>query len=366
MEFKCILFIPKSAPFDLFETTGKNRNNIKLYVKSVFVTDESDDLIPEWLRFIKGVVDSYDLPLTISRENLQQNSIMKVIKKTITKRSMELMKSISEDNDKYKEFYTQYSKSIKLGIHEDSTHRSALSSLLRYTSTKSNGELIGFSDYIKRMNDDQKNIYYITGDENVKDSPFLEKFIGQDIEVIYMNEPMDEYCMQQLKEFEDKKLVCITKGEIKFTDDDEEQNKEKTELFTMLCDFFIKIQLGDKVEKVIISNKLVDILCILSTAEHGWSSHMKKIMRLQALRDTSMNKYMLSKTFEINPNSKLINGLKDRIEKDENDKVMIDLVQLLYQSALLSSGFDLDNPGKFTKRLYNIIECGLNLDDEFN
>ena len=365
LEFKCILYVPKRAPFDLFETTGKKRNNIKLYVKSVFVTDEVDDLIPEWLRFVKGVVDSQDLPLNISRENLQQNSIMRIMRKNIIKRALDLFKGIAEDEDKekFKTFYGQFSKSIKLGIHEDSANRAALSALLRYHSTKSNGELTSLHDYITRMKEEQKGIYYITGDSTISQSPFLEQFRKRDIEVLYLNEPMDEYCVQQLRDFEDKKLICITKGDIIF-DEDEEQIKKTKEEFERLCDL-IKLHLGDKVERVVVSNRLVDTPCVLSTSEHGWSSHMEKIMKLQALRDNNMNQYMMAKkTFEINPDHKIIKNLKQKIDKENDDRVIKDLIDLLYQTSLISSGFDIENPVVFVKRIHSIVECGLNLEDE--
>merc|ERR1711896_46148 len=337
LEFKALLFIPKRAPFDLFEQK-KKRNNIKLYVRRVFIMDDCDELIPEWLSFVKGVVDSEDLPLNISRETLQQNKILRVIRKNLVKKCLEMFTEISEKKDDYKKFYEQFSKNLKLGIHEDSTNRTKIAELMRYNTSKSGDEQISLKEYVDRMKEGQNDIYYITGESiaQVSSSPFLETLRRKGLEVLYMVDPVDEYSVQQLKEFDGKKLKSV-----------------------------MKEVLGDKTEKVMISSRVVDSPCVLVTSEYGWSANMERIMKAQALRDNSMTSYMVSKkTMEVNPKHSIMTELKKKAAADKSDKTVKDLIWLLFDTSLLTSGFTLEEPTQFAGRIHRMIKLGLSIDDD--
>ena len=362
LEIKGILFVPKRAPFDLFEA-NKKKTNIKLYVRRVFIMDDCDELIPEYLGFIKGVIDSDDLPLNISRESLQQNKILKAIKKSITKKCIELFFQIAENAEDFKKFYEQFSKNLKLGIHEDATNRAKLAELLRYYSTKSGDEMVSFKQYIERMQPKQKYIYYITGESKsvVAASPFIEKLKEKGIEVLYLTDPIDEYCIQQLKDFDGKQLKCCSKEGLDL-EDTEDEKKAFEELKTQYEPVCKKIKeiLDNKVEKVVVGERLDESPCVLVTSEFGWTANMERIMKAQALRDNSMTSYMISKkTLEINPKHGIIKELKAQLEKDANSSNIKDTIWLLYDTSLLNSGFSIEDPNAFAKRTYKMILFGL-------
>ncbi|XP_064123115.1 heat shock protein HSP 90-alpha [Macrobrachium nipponense] len=367
LEFRALLFLPRRAPFDLFENR-KQKNKIKLYVRRVFIMENCEDLIPEYLNFLNGVVDSEDLPLNISREMLQQNKILKVIRKNLVKKSLELFEELTEDKDNYKKFYENFSKNLKLGIHEDSTNRRKLAEFLRYHTSSSGDEMCSLKDYISRMKENQKHIYYITGEsrEQVHNSAFVERVKKRGFEVIYMTEPIDEYCVQQLKEYDGKQLVSVTKEGLELPEDEEEKKKfeEQKTKYENLCKVMKDI-LDKRVEKVVISNRLVTSPCCIVTSQYGWTANMERIMKAQALRDTSTMGYMAAKKhLEINPDHCIVDTLRQKADADKNDKSVKDLVMLLFESSLLSSGFTLEDPGVFASRIYRMIKLGLGIDED--
>merc|ERR1711994_1113769 len=367
LEFSGLLYCPKRAPFDMFDN-NKTKNHIKLYVRRVFIMDNCEELMPNYLSFVKGVVDSEDLPLNISRETLQQNKILRVINKNLVKKSIEMFREISENEEDYKKFYEAFSKSIKLGIHEDNKNRKKLSELLRYYTTTSGDSWSSLREYVDRMKETQEVIYYITGESKdaVANSPFLEALKKRDLEVIYMTDPIDEHAVQQLKEYDGKKLVNVTKEglDLGLSEEEKKTFEEKKASFGGLCKKMKEI-LGDKVEEVLVGNRMTDSPASLVTTEYGWSANMQRIMKAQVLRDSQMSSFMVGKKkMEVNPDHQIMIELLKKFTANSSDRTVKDLVWLLFETAMLTSGFSLEDPVTFAKRIHKLIKLGLSLDDD--
>lgn len=369
IQYKSVLFLPKRAPFDMFNTDKKN-DNIKLYVRRVFIMDDCEKICPSYLSFVKGIVDTDDLPLNVSREMLQQNSVIRVIQKSLVKKCIEMFHDLAENNkEDYKTFFDNFGKNIKLGVHEDSKNRDKLVELLRFYSSKSGDDMTSLKDYVVRMKEDQKDIYYITGESKlaVQDSPFLEGLRKRGYEVLYMVEPIDEYMVQQLTEYDGKKLVCCSKEGLVFEDEKDDLEKKQEE-YKDLC-HEIKTVLAGKVEEVKVSGRVNDTPCVLVTPQYGWTANMERIAKAQALRanDGNMMGYMTGRRIlEINPDHKMIKELKRRCDENNNeDKATTNrLINLLFETSLLSSGFSIPEPAKYARSIFNIMMAGISMDDQ--
>jgi molecular chaperone HtpG len=367
LEFSGLLFTPKRAPFDMFDSK-KKRNNIKLYVRRVFIMDNCEELMPEYLSFVKGVVDSEDLPLNISRETLQQNKILKVINKNLVKKSIEMFNEIAENEENYKKFYEQFSKNLKLGIHEDNKNRKRLAELLRYPSTKSGADMTSLKEYINRMKDKQEVIYYITGENKttLQNSPFLETLKKRDLEVLFMCDAIDEHAIQQLKEYEGKKMMDVSKEglDLSLNEDEKKKVEEEKKTFEALCKKMKEI-LGESIEEVMVGERMVNSPASLVTTEYGWSANMQRIMKAQVLRDSQMSSFMMGKKkMEVNAGHPIMVELKKKFLENENDRTIKDLVWLIYDTAALTSGFSLQDPVTFAGRIHKMIKLGLSIEDD--
>merc|ERR1711894_320124 len=275
---------------------------------------------------------------------------------------------LAEDKDSWKKFYEQFAKNIKLGMHEDTTNRKKLAGFLRYHTSASGDEQCSLGDYVSRMKENQKDIYYITGEnkEIVAVSAFVERLKKRGLEVIYMTEPIDEYVVQQMKEFDGKNLVSVTKEGLELPEDEEEKKKREEDKakFENLCKVMKDI-LDKKVEKVVVSNRLVNSPCCIVTSQYGWSANMERIMKAQALRDTSTMGYMAAKKhLEINPDHAIMEALKKKVDADKNDKSIKDLISLVYETSLLTSGFTLEEPQNHAKRIHRMVKLGLGVDED--
>jgi heat shock protein beta len=392
IEFKSILFIPKGAQSEGFNNYYSKSTSLRLYVRKVMITDEFEELMPRYLNFIKGVVDSDDLPLNVSRETLQQHKVLKVMGKKLVRKALEMLRKMAQESkknaeadkekteggddekkedkkeDKYLKFWELFGKNIKLGLIEDSANRTKLSKLLRFQTSKSGGKLISLEEYVENMKDWQKDIYYISGSslDEVKKSAFLESCRAKDVEVLYLTDPIDEYAVQNLTEFDGKKLQAVTKEGLKFGDEDEKivakRDKLYAETFKPLTDA-LKTTLSSKVDKVVISTRVVESPAVLVTSKYGYSANMERIMKSQAFSDQQQATHMVSKkTMEVNPRHPIVVNLNKMFAENKDSQEAKDLGALLFDTALINSGFTMERTEEFAARMYRMMQGNLKLD----
>jgi len=412
IEFKSILFVPKKAPFDMMDNYWTKKSEIKLYVRRVLVAEKFEELLPRYLNFVRGVVDSDDLPLNVAREALQQNKIMKVISKKLVRKSLELLKKLAksseseedEEEDKEKDgeeseedkkdsskkkedeetdfdkFYKEFGKNIKMGCYEDDSNRSKLAKLLRFLSTESSEKPISLDAYLDRMKENQESIYYMSGDsiDIMKKSPTLQIFTKKNLEVLLLDDHLDEPCIQKLADFEGKKFVSIQKADVKLDEsEDEKKNFGKLkDMFKPLTDFMKETltdftekgamkDSGVKVDKIEISKRLVDAPVVVVTSQWGYSAQQEKIMRAQAFQNKEQMATMSGrKVLEVNPYHPVIYDLFQKIKENKEDEKAIQTTQMLWQAALLEGGYEISDPSALVKQVYGLMSEKLGVDTD--
>merc|ERR1712023_443333 len=405
IEFKSILFLPKKAPFDMMDSYWTKKSEVKLFVRRVLVADKFDELLPRYLNFVRGVVDSDDLPLNVSREQLQQNKIMKVISKKLVRKVLELMKKLAkeeesggeeeeDEEEKEKEekkdssdeestwakFYKEFNKNLKMGCYEDDSNRSKISKLLRFKTTKSEDKDISLDKYLDRMAESQESIYYMSGEsmETMLKAPALQMFKKKDLEVLMLSDHLDEPCIQKLADYEGKKFVSIQKADVKL-DETEEEKKRFSKLKDMykpltdwwkekLTDFTEKGAMKDggvKVESVAISKRLTESPVVVVTSQFGYSAQQEKVMKAQAFQNKDQMSMMSGrKTLEVNPNHPVVVDLLSKVKADKEDAAALDTAQVLFQTALIESGYEIADPSALVNRVYRLMSKELGVDPD--
>lgn len=365
--FRSILFVPSAAPSDMFQSYAKVPDKIKLYVRRVFITDNFDDIMPRYLNFVTGVVDSDDLPLNVSREMLQQHKLIKVIKKKLVRKALDMFKKL--DPEDYEKFWKEYSTNIKLGIMEDPGNKTRLAKLLRFQSSNHPSDLTSLEEYLERAKDKQEHIYFMAAPsrKEAESSPFVERLLRKGYEVLYLVDPVDEYTTQGLPEFEGKKFQNVAKEGLEFSDETSEQKEQFEELvesYKDLTDWLKDKALSDVIDKAVVSNRLSESPCALVANQYGWSGNMERIMKAQAYAQGKDTEFYSDqkKTLEINPRHPLIKELKRRVEGEEADQTTSDLARVMYDSAVLRSGFALKDSGDFAARVERMMRLSLNVD----
>ena len=368
--FKSILFVPETAPHNIFNDYGSKTSHIKMFVRRVFITDDFTEMMPKYLNFVKGVVDSDDLPLNVSRETLQQNKLLKVIKKKLVRKALDMIKKLKDSSkEDYDKFWKEYSTNLKLGVIEDSTNRTRIAKLVRFTSSNSETETTTLEEYVGRMKEGQTHIYFVgagSKDEAVK-SPFVERLLKKGYEVLYLVEPIDEYCIQSLPEFDGKKFQNVAKEglEIDSGEDAKKKNEEMAKDLEPLLNYLKEDALKDKIEKAVVSQRLSSTPCALVASQYGWSGNMERIMKAQAYKksEDSMNSFYATqkKTLEINPRHPLIKELNHRVQKNKEDTTTKDLANVLFETATLRSGFSLQETASFAERIERMLRLSLDV-----
>lgn len=364
VEFRSILYVPAIAPMGREDISNPKTKNIRLYVKRVFISDDFDgELFPRYLSFIKGIVDSNDLPLNVSREILQESRIVRIMRKRLVRKAFDMILGIStsENREDYEKFWENFGKHLKLGCIEDRENHKRLAPLLRFFSSMSEEEIISLDEYVDNMKPEQKDIYYIAADSvtSAKSTPFLERLAEKEFEVLFLVDPIDEVAIQNLKSYKEKNFVDISKEDLDLGDKNEEQEKEMKQEFGQTCDW-IKKRLGDKVASVQISNRLSTSPCVLVSGKFGWSANMERLMKAQAVGDTSSLDYMRSRrVLEINPQHPIIKNLNAAYRSGQDGEDALRAIDLLYDTALISSGYTPENPAQLGGKIYEMMEMAL-------
>lgn len=364
VEFRSILYVPAITPMGREDIVNPKTKNIRLYVKRVFISDDFDgELFPRYLSFVKGVVDSNDLPLNVSREILQESRIVRVMRKRLLKKTFEMIMgiSLSENQEDYRKFWDNFGKNMKLGVIEDHANHKKLAPLLRFYSSFNEDELVSLDNYVDSMKEGQKAIYYIAADSitSARNAPFLEKLIEKEYEVLFLIDPIDEVAIQNLKSYKDKQFVDITKEDLDLGDQDEAKEKEVKKEYTPVCEW-MKNHLGEQLAKVQISNRLSSSPCVLVSGKFGWSANMERIMKAQSLGDTSSMSFMQGRRIlEINPDHPIIQSLNAACKEDPQNPDALRAIDLLYNTALISSGYTPENPAEVGGKIYNMMDAAL-------
>nr|CAG4640643.1 EOG090X01EZ [Eulimnadia texana] len=367
--FKSLLFVPTVQPSESFNKYGTRTDHIKLYVRRVFITDDFQDMLPSYLSFIRGVVDSDDLPLNVSREMLQQHKLLKVIKKKLIRKTLDMLKKLSKED--YQKFWKEYSTNIKLGVIEDSANRSRLAKLLQFRSSAQKGST-SLAEYVERMKDKQQSIFYIAGSsiEEVEGSPFVERLLKKGYEVLYLTEAVDEYCISALPEFEGKKFQNVAKEGVELDEGDSAKAKleELKTKFEPLTKWLTETALKDQILRAEVGPRLAKTPCALITSRFGWTGNMQRIIASQThskANDVQRDYYLSQKkTMEINPRHPLIKQLLQRIESDSEDPVAKDTALMLFRTATLRSGYMLRDTAEFAASIESMMKKTLGVPEE--
>ena len=355
-EFKAIVYLPAKKPFDMFMADRKK--GLQLYVKRVFITDHCEELIPDYLRFLKGVVDSSDLPLNVSREILQEDVQIKRIQKGLVSKVLSTLAEVKEKSfDEYVKFWKEFGPVLKEGLHFDYANKEKLQELVLFESTKTEaGSFTSLKEYVERMPETQQEIYYITGDRRtaLETSPHLEIFRSKGYEVLFLTDAVDEWVVQALTEYNEKKLKAVDRGDVDLDSEDEKKEKEikqeeaKKEFGDMLS--FIKGQLESKIKDVKLSKRLTDSACCLVADEYGMNANMERILK-------AMNQPVpeSKRVLELNPAHPIMKVMTDLFNQNKEDARLADYAELLYDQALLTEGSPIQDPLRFTRLVSELM-----------